>query len=374
MLRINFILFFVSIVVTLLLSTACLKEEIKEVYDPPTVSTNTVNNITHNSAQTGGVIIDDGGDKITQKGIVWSMTKNPTLNNAEGVINKGEGTAGFTVVIEDLNPITSYFVRAFAVNRGGTIYGEERHFMTKSGVNDQNFGQPCETPTVTDIEGNVYNTIKIGDQCWMVENLRTKTYADGTEIYHSESEEEADSLEHGAFMIFDHKLLYLENINSDEEMIEKYGLLYNWYTIENAGGICPEGWKVPSNQDWEELTSKVKEINPNNVANQLKSCRQVNSPLGGNCYTSQHPRWANHDVHFGNDFYGFSAIPGGGINPDTTINLARVGFGGYWWTSTEHLYSPFRAVARNIQYMNGNVNTMGDAIKRNLFSIRCIKE
>ena len=116
-------------------------------------------------------------------------------------------------------------------------------------------GQPCpSTPTLTDIDGNVYNTVQLGGQCWMKENLRTTRFANGSAI--------ALGTDHSAT----ENLYYYPN--NDEGNVGTYGLLYNWNAVMNGGsssvvipsgvqGVCPDGWHVPSNAEWNTLISYV---------------------------------------------------------------------------------------------------------------------
>ena len=119
---------------------------------------------------------------------------------------------------------------------------------------------PCPgAATVTDVDGNVYNTVQIGLQCWMKENLRTTRYADGTCIT-------LDSTEN---IPVDFDVAYRYYPNNDSGTVATYGYLYNWNAVmgnesssENnpsgVQGICPTGWHVPSDAEWAQLTSFVK--------------------------------------------------------------------------------------------------------------------
>ena len=125
---------------------------------------------------------------------------------------------------------------------------------------------PCpETPTLTDYDGNVYNTVKLGTQCWMRENLRTTHYADGTEI--PLGDELASFTEP---LYFDHPAGNLT--------LEERGYLYNWISVMNGDyssmespsgvqGICPDGWHVPSVLEWEELIDYVSSQNKYTCSN-----------------------------------------------------------------------------------------------------------
>ena len=94
--------------------------------------------------------------------------------------------------------------------------------------------------TVTDIDGNVYETIQIGEQVWMAENLKTTHYNDGSEIPTGYSGSEGAQLETGAYAVYDD-----DPVNADV-----YGNLYNWYTVDDSRGICPENYHIPTDDEW----------------------------------------------------------------------------------------------------------------------------
>ena len=135
-------------------------------------------------------------------------------------------------------------------------------FNVATGVED---GQPCPgTPTVTDYDGNVYNTVKIGNQCWMRENLRTTHYADGTFIL-ADSTPQSSTNPMGP-----NNSPYRYAPDGDTNNVVVYGWLYNWHAVmyddstsyhnpSGVQGVCPDGWHVPSYTEWEELETCVKE-------------------------------------------------------------------------------------------------------------------
>jgi hypothetical protein len=92
----------------------------------PSVSTNPISSITGVSAISGGSILSDGGSPITEKGVCWSLNPNPTLNDAH--TNEGTGSSGFTSNMINLNVNTTYYVRAYASNANGTVYGNTLSF------------------------------------------------------------------------------------------------------------------------------------------------------------------------------------------------------------------------------------------------------
>ena len=223
--------------------------------------------------------------------------------------------------------------------------------------------------SLTDIDGNHYKTVVIGNQVWMAEKLRTTTYNDGTPISGGLSNKEWQNTTSGAYSIYPHA--DINGINSDKEMLEAYGALYNWYAVE-TGNLCPAGWRVPSDKEWIELTNflitRFQKITLDNVGNSLKSCRQVDSPLEGECDTNDHPRWKSDDIHYGTDDFGFSALPGG--YRSNTGNFRAFG-DGRWWTSTEYTnitgHARFMGPAYGGVFHNNYYKQVG-------LSVRCIKD
>ncbi|MDZ7743914.1 MAG: FISUMP domain-containing protein [Bacteroidota bacterium] len=128
--------------------------------------------------------------------------------------------------------------------------GLDEQVITSSPTGDQTYyfhytGDPCPgTPTVTDIDGNVYNTVLIGNQCWMKENLKTTTYRNGTEIPNVTDANAWQILTTGAYVWYDNDISWKDS----------YGALYNWYTTIDPNGLCPAGWHVPTNDEWTDLT------------------------------------------------------------------------------------------------------------------------
>ncbi|MBO6050677.1 MAG: T9SS type A sorting domain-containing protein [Bacteroidales bacterium] len=140
-----------------------------------TVTTDPVTNIGSHTVTCGGTVIYAGEENIMVRGLCWNTSPNPTANHSH--TTDGSGVGHFTSQLTSLNQGTTYYVRAYATSVFGTVYGNEVCFTT--GVD----GLPCPgTAAVTDIDNNTYNTVLIGNQCWMKENLRTTRYANGVNI------------------------------------------------------------------------------------------------------------------------------------------------------------------------------------------------
>ncbi|OQX74250.1 MAG: hypothetical protein B6D61_11745, partial [Bacteroidetes bacterium 4484_249] len=221
-------------------------------------------------------------------------------------------------------------------------------------------GIPCPVaPTLTDIDGNTYNTVQIGEQCWMKENLKTTTYRNGTPIPNITDSLQWSTLTNGAYVWYD----------NDISWKDLYGALYNWYAAIDTNRLCPTGWHVPGHDEWITLTDFIGGwISP--YGDMLKSCRQVNSPLGGDCLTNEHPRWEAYGDYYGTDDFGFSGLPSGYriIDDNTFILIGKVGF---WWSSNEQ--SSNGAWLTGLLY-NYDIVAHSYRHKNEGFSVRCLKD
>ncbi|HNS18343.1 MAG TPA: FISUMP domain-containing protein [Bacteroidales bacterium] len=317
------------------------------------ISTEDVSVITSNSAESGGDITSDIGINVIARGVVWSTGQNPTIYLNQGITQDGSGSGTFTSSLTGLSPFTTYYVRAYASDTSITMYGNQVSFTTLPEI-DYGAG-------VTDVDGNSYVTVIIGDQEWMAENLKTTLYRDSTPI--------------GTTWYIDQDAYcwYMDNSNYKNA----YGGLYNWFAATNSHGLCPQGWRVPFDSDWEQLIHYLMveygytndDDDANGVGNKLKSCRQAGtSPLGGDCSVSEHPRWEPHDIHYGSDFFGFSGLPGG-FRQGEFYNL---GMSAGWLSTT--ISNNSYIWSRMLNYDQGSM-TRDQGFNNNFgLSVRCIKE
>ena len=100
--------------------------------------------------------------------------------------------------------------------------------------------------TVTDIDGNVYEIVPIGDQVWMAENLKVTHYNDGSEIPTGYTDEEWGELETGAFAVYPIDYDEASQTTCGNDCSDVYGNLYNWFAVDDSRGLCMEGWHVQS--------------------------------------------------------------------------------------------------------------------------------
>jgi len=334
----------------------------------PSLTTLEVSQITTTTASCGGFISDEGSGAVTARGVVWGTAENPDTGSSLGMTNEGAGPGQFESQITGLSPGTGYYVRAYATNTAGTSYGGQQGFSTRPADGSRG--------VVSDIDGNQYETVVIGDQEWMAENLRTTRYRDASPIQTDLSNAEWLNTREGAYAVYPHQ--GVDGIDSEAAMVAAYGKLYNWYAVTDPRGLCPEGWHTPSKEEWEQLSAYVMDAlglhndwlstGLNGLGNALKSCRQKDSPLGGDCASPAHPRWDAHATHHGNDHYGFSALPAGWRRIDG--QYYHLGLQSHWWTSKPMLSSTAWNMA--MHHSRGSVEGYNHNNNRG-YSLRCVR-
>lgn len=196
---------------------------------------------------------------------------------------------------------------------------------------------------VTDVDGNSYNTVKIGTQVWMKENLKTIRYNDGSDIPIIKADSNWSLITKGACCDFDNK----------PALSEIYGRLYNWYAVTptNPKSVCPSGWHVPTDEEWTTLTFFLGDGNT----------------AGGKIKEKGTVHWISPNAG-GTNETGFTALPGGGRN--YSGEYGSIGEEGFWWSSTE--LDTQLALFTGVAAADSTV-TNNSGFKNCGFSIRCIK-
>lgn len=195
---------------------------------------------------------------------------------------------------------------------------------------------------IADVDGNEYSSVQIGEQVWLVENLRTTRYQDGTPVLRVENDDSWSRTEEGA---------YCRPATSGEPLNGPYGLLYNFAAVTHPSKLCPAGWRVPSADDWREL---INHLGGDDIAGaKLKAAR------GGSWSTL--PEGTTNES-------GFTAVPAGG--------RGRVGGAGEagrfatWWSSTleEPMYAWHWGVYPDRHAIRANPGHVNSG-----FSVRCVQ-
>ena len=345
--------------------------DVTAVAELPTVITSPVTNIIQNHAMCGGMVTADGGAPVTERGVCWSTSANPSVMGQHS--SDGSGLGEFTSNVAGLTVNTTYYVRAYATNSAGTAYGETLSFTP---------GVSCPgTPTVTDYDGNTYNTVQIGTQCWMKENLKTTHYSDGTNI------------PVGSILTTSTSYCYYPGNTPTNKNF--YGMLYNWTAVMNGAtqsnsvpsgvqGICPTGWHVPSDAEFTTLTNYLSD-NSEYICdlNQTYIAKAMADTVG----------WTNfgyNNCNVGlvletNNVSGFSARGAGSCshyqqitNPSNNLASSLNSYGYFWTTRayynvTTGTYDNESIYTLSLGYTSSSV-TVGTNNSWNAYSVRCVKD
>lgn len=309
-----------------------------------TITTVSVSSITTTSAISGGNITSDGGSEVTARGVCWGTVTEPTLTGSHTI--DGTGIGNYSSSLKGLIPNTAYYVRAYATNFAGTVYGNVLPLTTQ------------QVKSLTDIDGNVYHYITIGNQIWMTENLKTTRYRNGDPIPTNLSDGNWSGTTSGAYA----------NYNNDNRNNDRFGKLYNWYAVADSRHLCPSGWHEPGEAEWKILETYLTNNgygfggDDNDIAKSLSATSGWHeSGLTGSVGNDQ----------ASNNSSGFTALPGGFRHNQGFFDyLAYIGF---WWSSSEGEPGSNVARSRNLQNNSINLNnTLYD--KHKGLSVRCIKD
>ena len=237
-----------------------------------------------------------------------------------------------------------------SVSKGGFL--DYRIIVLESAMEMPTIKMIVNEGNVTDIDGNVYQSVKIGGQVWTTENLRATKLNDNIPLNNPS---------------YPPKYYYYENMNS-KDSIKKFGALYNWYAI-NTKKLAPVGWHVPSDAEWDTLENYL-------VANNKKISKSLAARTDW-LLTDTINGAVGNDLTLNNQS-GFSALPGGFIH--YYYNSAMHGYKGYfgmmglfgiWWCSTD--YDGANAYAYQIDYRSDSLEKFNHE-KESGYSVRLIKD
>jgi uncharacterized protein (TIGR02145 family) len=282
-------------------------------------------------------VANAGSDQWYVQGTSTTLQGNSPANGLGywSIVSGSGGTIQFPT-----NP-TSVFI-----GQQGVVYELKWTISTECNSSSDNmniyFGDEfqCGLPLIDDRDDQQYETVQIGDQCWMAENLNI-----GTRINGSSNQSDNGTIE---------KYCY----NNADAQCDTYGGLYQWdemmgyTTTPGVQGICPEGWHLPSDAEWTTLTTYL----------------GGESVAGGKMKETGTTYWNSPNTGATNSS-GFTALPGGGRN--TNGSFSGVGNEGYWWSSSE--IGASGAWNRSLYYGSAQVYRYSYG-KSSGFSVRCLKD
>ena len=223
---------------------------------------------------------------------------------------------------------------------------------------DTTFSYECLPPFAcgepVSYQGYDYNTVLIGEQCWFAENLRSENYENGDAIPANLNDIEWNNTLSGAVAVYGEGSSDCHNISPDGDScddawsLSEYGRLYNWYAVDDARGLCPSGWHVPTDGEWTVLTD--------HLGGASVAGGQMKTTYGWNSYGN------------GTNSSGFSGLPGG-YRHNSDSYFSSAGSWGYWWSySLSSGFPLFRFLgASNDVYSAWNG-------PKNGYSVRCIQD
>ena len=235
---------------------------------------------------------------------------------------------------------------ATTTNGGGT--GTSTDTNQKSAINFTSLGTPVGSfqNNIIDVDGNTYKTVKIGNQIWMAENLKTSKYSDATEIPNITDKTQWSNLKTGAWAFY----------NNDTSNNAKYGKLYNWYAVSKTTNgnknVCPIGWHIPTDAEWTVLTSYL----------------GGDSISGGKMKEVGFTSWNTPNSESTNSSL-FTGMPGG--DRDFNGNFSGIGRSGEFWSST--LEGDILANYQHLNYNHG-ISKHYSFVKSFGMSVRCLKD
>ena len=329
-------------------SVRCLKD-IETTISLPSLNTTSISNITQTSAIGGGNITSDGGATVTARGVCWNTTGNPTTANSK--TTNGTGIGSWVSELTGLQSNTTYYVRAYATNNLGTAYGEQVSFTTLEESGNIEYGSFTDSR-----DGHTYQTVVIGSQTWMAENLAYLPSVSPTSqgsatapyyyVYGYWGTDVATAKQHANYTT--------------------YGVLYNWPAATNA---CPSGWHLPSAAEWTTLEDYLIEngynydgtTTGNKIAKSLATATGWNSNTNvGAVGNSDYPEKQNNT--------GFTALPGG--YRAFFQNFDEISLSGGWWGATDNYTDS--AWGWHITY-NYSSFFQSNHNKECGYSVRCLK-
>ena len=342
----------IGIVIILVSLTTCKRFEPEDIL---VITTDDIVKFSEGVYRLKGTVVSIGNEEITDHGFCWSESVNPVLDEASIHLGPWKSTGSFSSDISDLATSTTYFVKAYAIANSIPYYGEEKSFTTPDTF----------LLRVTDIDRNIYSTVKIGDQIWMADNLKVTRYPDGAKIPLVENQRSWYD-----FQMDQQAYCWYENYGAIGTV---YGGLYTWpaamYGSEGSDanpsgiqGVCPDGWHLPSDSEWKQLEMFIGMSQPEAERENWRGTVE-----GGKMKAKGTHYWESPNTGATNES-GFSALPGGWRYGDGFFK--NFGMSAAFWSSSS--FGDY-AWIRRLDYNSSAVyRTFTGPYEGH--SVRCIKD
>jgi uncharacterized protein (TIGR02145 family) len=288
--------------------------------------------ITHKLAISGGMISSTRFDQITEQGVVWDYDRSPSIQSNQGrSINRSMSTKYYCTLTR-LTAERNYFVRAYIINGKDTVYANEKEFYTPAGGSIK----------LADIDGNIYYADTIGSLIWMNENLAVTRYNDGTAIPNIKDPDQWAIRKSAAYCSYD----------NDSIKGYIYGYLYNFYAVTDDRKLCPAGWHVASDLEWQTLGNIM----------------GGNTVAGAKLKEKGTTHWASPNLVLPNA-NNFCALPNGSLSC-LTNQFQEIGRTAFWWSATDNVDGPYKYY---MTFSNSGLYTY-NGVKTYGYGVRCIKD
>jgi uncharacterized protein (TIGR02145 family) len=313
----------------------------------PSIETIGYTELTSQSIIIEGNVNNPNNFQVIGQGVVWSNTSNPVVPDSyPHITNEDINSKSFNSKIYNLQPNTTYYFRTY-LDLGGYnnfVYGKEISITTPPSETSQ-FNLNKTYGSVSDIDGNIYKTIQIGNQTWMAENLRVSKFNNGSPINQVTINNSFYNNGNPAWCIY----------NDSVQYDNPYGKFYNEFVVTNSNNVCPIGWHVPSYSEYETLKNNLPSIDHNGGAIKATGYNFWKSPNSGATNES-----------------GFSAV-GSGIREDLNYTNGKeiCQFwlqDNYFFALGYYTFSGSNGIG-NLSLGNAGIPYAGDG-----YTIRCVKD
>jgi len=341
----------IPILIVFILIIACQPEEIETKFE---ITTENIEHIEYLSYRFLGKVSGLGETDISEHGFCWSESANPDISGPSIRLGPCTAPGDFSCTISDFSESTSYNVRAYAVVNSNPKYGNELSFTTAWSAEN----------SVKDVEGNLYKTVRIGNQTWMAQNLKVSKYADNIPIPNVK-----DNYTWFNFSEENKAYCWYDNVLDNGYT---YGALYTWAAASNGSessdlnpsgvqGVCPDGWHLPSDSEWKELEIFLG-MNPEDADKE----EWRGTGVGGKMKREGTILWKSPNSGANNES-GFDALPAGYRHG--SAEFLDLGNTAMFWTSTKYSYGWFR----RLDYDTSAINRFSEGLYRG-YSVRCVKD